>query len=80
MHSLPLILQSSTASSNAKTDVADPDTMIFEESVGECSTVMLAMGAVIGILAVLLGIVLTGWVWTCWKLKKVAKRNSPQVK
>ena len=60
-------------------DAADPDTMIFEESDGECSTVMLAMGAVVGILAVLLGVVLTGWVWTCWKLKKVAKKNSTQV-
>ena len=41
---------------------------------------MLAMGAVLGILAVLLGVVLTGWVWTCWKLKKVAKKNSTQVR
>ena len=41
---------------------------------------MVAMGAAVGILVVLLGVVLVGWVWTCWKLRKIAKKNSTQVK
>ena len=36
----------------------------------ECVTTITGLGAVVGLLVVLLAAVTTGWVWTCWIMKK----------
>ena len=48
-----------------------------------CLSQMSAMGTLVGILVFVLGGVLTGWVWTCWMVKKLRKKlkvNSTQVR
>ena len=36
----------------------------------ECVTTIIGLGAVVGLLVVLLVVVTTGWVWTCWVMMK----------
>ena len=39
---------------------------------------ILALGAMVGLLLILLAAVTAGWLWTCWVIKKREARNLKQ--
>ena len=45
---------------------------------GNNSTIVVALGALVGLLLVLLAVVITGWVWTCWSVRE--RRNPDQTR
>ena len=55
-------------------DATDPDA-VFEESQGQCLVVMAyILGVLLGLSLILLGVVIIGWVLTCWAMKKKGAR------
>ena len=64
-------------------EAEDQSNMMNAQETGHCLIQMSAMGVLVGILVVILGGVLTGWVWTYWTVKKLRKKlkvNSTQVR
>ena len=61
------------SASNCSTDTTTPYTTPCTTTPASCSrdtTGQTVLGSMVGLLVVLLAVVTTGWVWTCWIMKK----------
>ena len=45
-------------------------------SMNNCEVTKFALGVMVGLLMIVLVVVTSGWGWTCWLLKREAKRNT----
>ena len=45
-------------------------------SMKNCEVTKTALGVMVGLLMIVLVVVMSGWGWTCWLLKREAKRNT----
>lgn len=85
--SCPLVQPTTTSScvppkTQEHTSIISRCTSIMNNSVGttsgQTSSSSVILGGVVGLLVVLLAVVTTGWVWTCWMLKKRGGMNNQQ--
>ena len=59
------------------TTTQEPMTNIYvNTSTSKCEMTTTVLGFMVGLLMMALAIVMTGWGWTCWLLKRKAKRNT----
>ena len=67
-------MSDSADNTNIVTSSITPVTLLMNEKSSQLSESRRVLAALVVVLAVLLVLVISGWVWTCWMVKKLREQ------